>query len=72
MATVSFSKEKIKQQGGVVILSLEEYTRLRDNAVPTYYLVNKEAEALDNSVKNGLRDYKLGKTKKIQSLAELR
>lgn len=55
----------------MVLLSLKEYKKLSEQAVPTYYLKGKEAEELDELVKEGLKDYKAGRTKRIKSLADL-
>lgn len=52
----------------VVILPLKEYDKLREKAVPTYYLKGKEAEELDKLVEEGLRDHREGKTIKASSL----
>lgn len=71
MSTVAISKNRIKQEGGVVILSLEEYQKLTERAAPTYYLKGKEAEELDKLVELGLKDYRDGKTRVIKSLADL-
>lgn len=71
MATVTISKEKIKKQGGVVILPLKEYQKLCERATPTYYLKGKEAEKLDKLVKMGLKEYRDGKCKTIKSLSDL-
>lgn len=71
MNTITIPKKKIKKEGGVVILSLEEYKRLSEQAVPTYYLKGKAAEKLDKLVEQGLREYRAGKTKTIKSLADL-
>ncbi len=71
MATVTISKEKVKKEGGVVILSLKEYQKLCQRAVPTYYLKGKEAKELDRLVKKGLEDYQKGTCKSIKSLADL-
>lgn len=71
MATVTISKEKVKKEGGVVILSLKEYQKLCQRAVPTYYLKGKEAKELDRLVKKGLEDYQKGICKSIKSLADL-
>ncbi|MCH8986951.1 hypothetical protein IIA94_02175 [Patescibacteria group bacterium] len=69
--TIVISKEEVKERGGVVILDLKEYQELCERAVPTYYLAEKEAEELDELVREGLRDYRAGKTKKIKSLSDL-
>jgi len=71
MATVTVSRNRIKKQGGVVILGLKEYQKLCERAVPTYYLKGREAEELDKLVEEGLRDYQKGKCKTIKSLADL-
>ena len=71
MATITISKEKIRKQGGVVILSLEEYQELCARAVPTYYLKGRAAEKLDRLVEEGLKDYRAGRCKTVKSLADL-
>lgn len=71
METITISKTKIKKEKGVVILSLDEYQKLYERAVPTYYLEGKEAKELDRLVEKGLKDYKKGKCKTIKSLADL-
>ena len=71
MATISISKSKVQKNKGVVILSLREYQKLLEQAVPTFYLKGKEAKRLDRLVKDGLKEYRAGKTKKINSLADL-
>jgi hypothetical protein len=68
---IIISKEEIKKKGGIVILSLREYRKLCERAVPTYYLKGKEAEKLDKLVEEGLRDYRKGRCKTIKSLADL-
>ena len=69
--SITVSREEVQRRGGLVILPLKEYHKLRERAVPTYYLTGKEAEALDKLVEEGLREYRQGKTKKIRSLADL-
>lgn len=71
MNTVTISKKQIRKEGGVVVLSLEEYKKLSRRAVPTYYLKGKEAKDLDKLVEQGLKDYRAGKTKTLKSLADL-
>ncbi len=71
MNTVTISKRKIKKDGGVVVLPIEEYKRLTERAVPTYYLSGKDAKGLDTLVTAGMRDYEAGKCRKIKSLADL-
>lgn len=51
-------------------MSLNEYQKLCERAVPTYYLTDKGAEKLDKLVENGLKDYKEGKTISASSLKE--
>lgn len=62
MATVSIQKTNIEKQKGVVILPIKEYRRLLANAIPTYYLLGKEAEKLDALVEEGLHEYRNGET----------
>jgi len=69
--SIIISKEEIQKKGGVVILSLREYRKLCERAVPTYYLKGKEAEELDKLVEEGLREYRKGRCKTIKSLADL-
>jgi hypothetical protein len=69
--SIIISKEEIQKKGGVVILSLREYKKLCERAVPTYYLKGKEAEELDKLVEEGLREYRKGRCKTIKSLADL-
>lgn len=68
---ITISRKTVRREGGVVILNLKEYEKLRESAVPTYYLAGKEAEALDRLVREGRREYEAGKTKKIKSLSDL-
>lgn len=70
MATITISKEKIRRQGGVVVLPLKEYQKLCEKVVPTYYLKGKDAEELDKLVEKGLKDYREGRYKTIKSLAD--
>ncbi len=49
-------------------MPLKEYQRLYEKAAPTYYLKGKEAEELDKLVKEGLRDYEMGRTVRASSL----
>jgi len=69
--SIIISKEEIQKKGGIVILSLREYKKLCERAVPTYYLKGKEAEKLDKLVEEGLREYRKGRCKTIKSLADL-
>lgn len=68
MNTVTISKNRIKKEGGVVILSVEEYRKLTERAVPEYYLTGKAAEDLDKLVEDGLKEYEAGKTIQAPSL----
>lgn len=71
MTTITIPRKKIKEEGGVVILSLEEYRKLSEKVVPTYYLKGRAAEKLDKMVEKGLREYRAGKARTIKSLADL-
>lgn len=71
MITITIPKTKIEKQKGLVILPLAEYRKLAEQAAPVYYLSGKAAGKLDKLAKEGLREYRAGKTKKIHSLADL-
>lgn len=70
MTTITIPKEKIRKEGGIVILPLKEYQRLCQRAVPTYYLKGKEAKRLDRLVEEGIREYEKGETISAPSLKE--
>lgn len=67
---ITLSKATILRQKGMVILSLREYKRLCENAVPTYHLEGKEAQKLDWLIRDGMLEYRAGKTVKADSLDE--
>ncbi|MCK4781998.1 hypothetical protein KAS79_03720 [Candidatus Parcubacteria bacterium] len=67
---ISISKKSIKREGGFVVLPLKEYEKLREQAVPTYYLHGKEAKELDKLVEEGLQEHKRGETISAPSLKE--
>lgn len=67
---ITLSKATILRQKGMVILSLREYKRLCENAVPTYHLEGKKAQKLDWLIRDGMLEYKAGKTIKADSLDE--
>jgi len=69
--SITVSQAKIKKEGGVVVLPIREYERLRAAAIPTYYLTGKAATDLDELVEGGLRAHRAGKTRKLRSLADL-
>ena len=68
--TIAISKDSVRKEGGVVVLSLKEYNELREGRIPTCYLEGKEADELDNLVKEGLEDHRAGKTIKATSLKD--
>ena len=68
MSTLTISKNRVQKLGELVVLPLEEYRRLSERAVPTYYLKGKAAEKSDKLVERGLKDYREGKTKILKSL----
>ena len=63
---ITISKKSIQRKGGMVVLPLDEYNKLRERAVPVCYLKGKQAQVLDRQVNQGLKDYKVGKCKKIK------
>lgn len=70
MSTITLSKKQIQKSGGVVVLSIAEYKKLSECAVPEYFLTGKAARNLDRLVEKGFRDYHAGKTTKASSLRE--
>lgn len=52
------------------MLSIAEYKKLAERAVPEYYLTGKAARDLDKLVETGLRDYRAGKTVKATSVQQ--
>ncbi len=71
MTSINISREKIKNEGGMVILPLREYKKLCERVVPAYYLEGKEAKKLDKLVEEGLKEFRAGKCKTVKSLADL-
>ncbi|MBI2888420.1 MAG: hypothetical protein HYY10_00675 [Candidatus Liptonbacteria bacterium] len=71
MATIVVRKEKIQKEKGVVILPIKEYQKLLERAVPEYCLTGKAAKDLDKLVEEGLKAERAGKTRIIESLADL-
>lgn len=70
MVAITISKTKIQKEGGVIILSLKEYQKLREQAASTYYLKGRRAKALDRLIDKGLKDYRAGKCINAGSLKE--
>ncbi len=68
--SITIPREAVRKAGGFVILPLKEYERLRERAIPTYYLHGKEAKELDKLVKEGLEEHRKGKTISAPSLGE--
>ena len=68
---ITLSKETIRKKQGVVILSLREYEKLRECAMPTYYLNGKNAKDLDKLIEQGIKEYQKGRCKTIKSLEDL-
>lgn len=64
-------KAVVKIEGGLVILPVREYKRLLENSVPSIYLKGRRARALDRLVTEGLQEHLRGRTRKIDSLADL-
>ncbi len=66
---ITISRETVRKKGGIVILPLGEYERLK-RAIPAYQLKGKAAEKLDKLVEEGLREYEMGRTIRAPSLKE--
>lgn len=69
MTTATLLKKATAKDKGVVVLSIEEYNRLRAAAVPEYYLTGKAARDLDRLVAEGRRDYAAGRTIRASSIS---
>ncbi len=69
--SITIPRGAVRKAGGFVILPLKEYDKLREQAIPTYYLQGKEARELDKLVEEGEKEYREGKCKEIKSLADL-
>ena len=68
---ITLSKATILKQKGMVILPLQEYKRLcEDAAIITYHLKGKEAQKLDCLVRDGMNEYRAGKAIKADFLDE--
>lgn len=70
MTTITIPKKRIYKEDGVVILSLQEYRKLAEQALPHYYLAGDTAKKLDALVAEGLRDYREGRTIRARSFGE--
>ena len=70
MNTVTIPK-KLAGNDDLVIIPRKEYEQMKARMLPVLELKGKKAESLDRRVKNALRDYRQGKTRKIDSLADL-
>lgn len=70
-SAIQISKQRVRQKRGVVVLDLEEYEKLREQAIPTYYLTGKAAEHIDKLYEERMKEYRQGKCKSIKSLADL-
>lgn len=68
--SITISRKEVEKEGGVVILGLKEYEKLREQAVSTYQLYGKEAEELDELVLEGMREYEAGETVEASSITE--
>ena len=63
--------KRVAKDDDLVIMPRKEYERMKARMFPEVYLSGKKAERLDRRVGNALRIYRQGKTRKIESLAEL-
>lgn len=70
MTTITISKKRVDKEAGVVILSLQEYRKLAERALPHYYTTGNAAKKFDASVEEGLRDYREGRTIRARSMSE--
>ncbi|PIP31694.1 hypothetical protein COX24_02200 [bacterium (Candidatus Gribaldobacteria) CG23_combo_of_CG06-09_8_20_14_all_37_87_8] len=68
---LTISPDLVQKIGGMVILPLKEYEKLRQKAAEVFSLKGKRAQELDLLVRDGETEYKAGRCKTIQSLADL-
>ncbi|MEK7542626.1 MAG: hypothetical protein AAB524_02915 [Patescibacteria group bacterium] len=68
--SITISRREVEKRGGVVILGLKEYQKLLVQTVPTYQLYGKEAEEIDELVREGMREYEAGETIEASSISE--
>lgn len=69
---ITVSEQLLRENRGIVILSIDEYKNLCERAVPIYYLKGKNAKALDKIVQEGIDEYNNGKSRKVKSLSEIK
>ena len=63
--------KKLAGRDDLVVIPRKEYEHMKARMLPVLELKGKKADSLDRRVKNALRDYRQGKTRKIYSLANL-
>ncbi len=61
----------VQERGGVVILPPKEYKKLLQQSMPVHYLSSTAASKLDRLVTTSMREHRLDKTRKINSLRDL-
>ena len=68
--TITIPSSRAKK-GDLVVISRKEYEEMKSNTIPSIYLSGKKASELDKRVSKAVSDHKAGKTKKINSLADV-
>ena len=63
--------KRVSKGDDLVVIPRKEYERMIAKMLPEVVLKGSKAESLDRRVKNAIRDYQNGKTKRIKSLADL-
>jgi hypothetical protein len=66
MEAITISKKLIKNDD-LVIIPRKEYEYIKSQMIPSVYLKGKAAQCLDKRVKEGLQEYKAGKTETLKS-----
>lgn len=64
---LNISKNTIQRTGGIVILTLAEYEELKRKIIPPFNLKGINAVKLDKLVKEGLKEYRAGRSMLINS-----
>ena len=63
--------KNIAKKDDLVVIPRKEYEKMKARMLPVLEFKGRKAERLDRRVGNALLDYRRGKTRKIESLADL-
>lgn len=66
MEIITIPKKLIKNDD-LIVIPRKEYEYMKSQMIPTVYLKGKAAQRLDERVREGMREYKAGKTETLKS-----